>query len=161
MTQTFIATLVVCFVLSDAALQGARFSSRAEKRGLAEDSSNEVPAEFLRLAEKWKQIYNGKEAAKFTALYTEDAQYLSAHVAGYIANGRDAVIANFQRGMDNGGALERLEVLSSNSSCDLAAVMCRYVAVNGGLRVEGRNLLVLKRSEGKWLIASHITVVRD
>jgi ketosteroid isomerase-like protein len=160
MTNTIVAVLAY-FVLSNAAMPDARLSSQTKKSGAATDSAQAMTAEFHRLAEQWRQIYNGKDATKFATMYAEDAQYISAHVAGYVADGREAVIANFQRGMDSSGAIESIEVLSSKTSCDLATVVCKYIAVNAGQRVEGRNLLVLKKHADKWLIASHITVVKD
>ncbi|HEX9614194.1 MAG TPA: hypothetical protein VGA55_01740 [Bacteroidota bacterium] len=52
------------------------------------DSSAVYAAEFRQLAEQWKQAYNSKDAGNLAPLYAEDAQYISAHVDGCIADGR-------------------------------------------------------------------------
>ena len=63
--------------------------------------------------------------------------------------------------MDSGGYLDSIEILSINSSCDISTVVSRYRGTAGGQNVDGRNLLVWKRLDGKWLIVTHMTVVRD
>jgi len=115
--------------------------------------------EYVQVAEQWIAAYNGTDANKLVDLYLEDAKYISGHVPGLVANGRDRLIANFQTGMKMGGHLEDLEILSITQSCDLATVLCEYNANNAGEKVSGRTLLVLKKVEGKWLIALHMTVV--
>jgi ketosteroid isomerase-like protein len=116
-------------------------------------------SEFDQIAERWLAAYNGPDAELLTPLYTEDAQYISGHVVGLVANGRERVIANFRRGMNIGGHLDGLEVLLINHSCELATVLCKYNANNSGQKVSGRTLLILKKIDGKWLIAIHMTVV--
>jgi hypothetical protein len=64
-------------------------------------------AEFSHIAEEWRLAYNGTDASKLSHFYAEDAQYISSHIAGLVATGRDRVIANFQLGMNNGGFLEQ------------------------------------------------------
>lgn len=120
-------------------------------------SSDEVL--LRRLAQEWRDIYNGTDAGRFEPLYAADAEYISGHVEGLVARGRERVIANFQRGMNLGGHLDSVEVLSVNISCDLATLVCRYQATNSGQTVTGRNLLVVKRINGQWLIVTHMTVV--
>jgi hypothetical protein len=44
-------------------------------------------------------------------------------------------------------------------SCDLATLLCRYEASNSGQKAVGRTLLVVKKSNNKWLITLHMTVV--
>jgi len=112
-----------------------------------------------RLAQEWRAIYNGTDAGKFATLYAAEAEYISGHVEGLVAKGRERVIANFQRGMNMGGHLDLVEVLSVNISCDLATLVCRDQATNSGQTVAGRNLLVVKRINGQWLIVTHVTVV--
>jgi ketosteroid isomerase-like protein len=114
---------------------------------------------FGQIAERWLNGYNGSDAQALAPLYAEDAQYISGHVKGLVAQGREAVLSNFQRGMNMGGHLDGLEVLSINSSSDLATVLCKYFANNGGQKVSGRTLLILKKIHGKWLIVLHMTVV--
>jgi hypothetical protein len=67
--------------------------------------------EFLLQTEKWREAYNSKDAQNLVPLYTEDAQYISSHVAGLVAAGRDKLIANFQNGMNMAGHIDSLEIL--------------------------------------------------
>lgn len=115
--------------------------------------------EFHRLAEQWRLSHNSKDAQNLAPLYAEEAEYISAHVPGLAAKGRNALLSYFQNGMDLGGHLDVIEVLSINLSCELATLLCKYEATNAGQKAVGRNLLVLKRIGKNWLILTHITVV--
>jgi ketosteroid isomerase-like protein len=114
---------------------------------------------FQPQTEAWKDAYNSADGANLSALYTEDAVYCSSHVPALVAEGREKVIANFQRGMLMGGHIDAVQILSVQMSCDLVTLFCKYEATNRGQKVVGRNLLVLKRVNGTWLIAAHMTVV--
>ena len=115
--------------------------------------------DFGRIAEQWMTAYNGPDADALTPLYAEEARYISGHVSGLVAEGRDQVIANFRRGMKMGGHLDGIEVLSINHSCDLATILCTYDANNSGQKVSGRTLLVLQKTNGLWRIILQMTVV--
>jgi len=123
------------------------------------ESSQKLKQEFEHQTEQWKEAYNSKDAQNLVPLYAEEACYISSHVAGLEAKGRDQLIANFQNGMSGGGHIDSIEILSMNVSCELATLLCKYQATNSGQTVVGRNLLVLKKIEGKWLIVLHMTVV--
>jgi ketosteroid isomerase-like protein len=92
-------------------------------------------------------------------LYTEDARYVSGHVEGLVAEGREAVIAYLQQGMTGGGHIDSIEILDAQVSCDLATLFCKYHATNSGVEAIGRNLLVMRNFNGRWLIVMHMTVV--
>lgn len=115
--------------------------------------------EFQRQTEQWRQAYNSGEAQNLAPLYSEDARYISSHVSGLEANGREAVIANFQKGKNMGGHIDSIEILTMDISDGLATLLCKYQATNSGETVVGRNLLVLKKVNGAWLITLHMTVV--
>jgi ketosteroid isomerase-like protein len=115
--------------------------------------------EFQLQTIKWKDAYNSGNAQNLLPLYTTDARYISSHVSGLELIGRDKVIANFQNGMKMGGHIDTVEVLSMNSSADLVTLLCKYQATNSGQTVTGRNLTVLKKVNGAWLISIHMTVV--
>ena len=115
--------------------------------------------EFQLSTEKWRLAYNSKDAQNLVPLYTDNADYISSHVAGLEANGRDRLIANFQNGMNMGGHIDSVEILKMNVSCDIATLLCKYTATNSGVTVVGRNLLVMKKIKGIWLIVLHMTVV--
>lgn len=115
--------------------------------------------EFQLNTENWRQTYNSNDAQNLVPLYTEDADYISSHVLGLEAIGRNRLIANFQNGMNMGGHIDSIEILKMNVSCDIATLLCKYTATNSSVTVTGRNLLVMKKINGKWFISLHMTVV--
>lgn len=117
--------------------------------------------EFLHLAVEWVDAYNSNDVERLSAVYTEDAMYVSSHVPDLIAHGRDQVGANFKRGMDAGGHIDTVQILKADISGDISYLVCLYEATNSGVHVSGRNVIVSKRINGKWLIATHVSVVRD
>ena len=133
------------------------FNAHAQVRN--ESSDQTLLAKFRTNTEKWKVAYNSRNAQNLIPLYTGDAQYISSHVAGLEAIGRDKLIANFQNGMNMGRHIDSVEILSMNVSCELATLVCKYQANNSGQIAVGRNLLILRNISGKWLIAVHMTVV--
>jgi ketosteroid isomerase-like protein len=141
--------LVFCLLLTFSVMQ-------AQTRINANDKQF---AEFQENVEKWKNAYNSKDGQNLLPLYAEDAVYSSSHVPGLEAIGRDKVLANFQVGMSGGGHIDKIEILSANVSGEMASLYCRYQATNSGVTVSGRNLLVLRKVKGQWLIFSHMTVV--
>lgn len=116
-------------------------------------------SEFRQNVEKWKNAYNSGDAQNLVPLYSEDATYSSSHVPGLEAIGREALIANFQKGISGGGHIDIIEILTANISGKMASLYCRYQATNSGVTFSGRNLLVLRKVSGVWLIFSHMTVV--
>lgn len=115
--------------------------------------------EFRLLAEAWRTAYNSADSAGLASMYAPEAQYVSGHVAGLVAEGRDRVVSNFLRGIRMGGHIDSLQVLSVQVSGDLAVVYCRYAANNAGQQANGRNVLVVRRIGERWLINLHMTVV--
>ena len=115
--------------------------------------------QFQQNVEKWKDAYNSGDAQNLVPLYTEDATYSSSHVPGLEALGRDKLIANFQKGITMGGHIDKVKILTANVSKDMASLYCLYQATNSGVTVSGRNLLVLRKVKGEWIIFSHMTVV--
>jgi uncharacterized protein (TIGR02246 family) len=116
---------------------------------------------FRRLANEWKDAYNSKDPERLAALYAEDADYISSHVPGLVARGRASIRANFQKGIEAGGHVDAVRILTSRISCDLAYLVSVYEATNNGQKVSGRNLIALRKLGGKWLIVSHMTVVPE
>jgi len=114
---------------------------------------------FQQNVEKWIEAYNSGDAQNLVALYAEDATYSSSHVPGLEAIGREKVIAYFQVGISGGGHIDKIEIQSANISGKMASLYCRYQTTNSGVSVTGRNLLVLRKFNGLWLIFSHMTVV--
>lgn len=135
--------------------------------GMTKPKSSEIVnndslfSNFHQLAEEWRIAYNSKDAHNLDPLYAPDAAYISAHVDGYIAQGHEAVINNFQKGMDSGGYLDSIEVISVTASPELTTIVTRYTGLAGGQKVDGRNLLIWKNIDGRWKIVTHMTVVKE
>lgn len=108
---------------------------------------------------KWKDAYNSGNAENLKPLYSEDAIYISSHVKGLTAEGRKQIIEYFQNGINMGGHINKIEILSLDNSCGLASLLCGYEANNNGEIALGRNLIVLKKINSTWLIIKHMTVV--
>ncbi|MCX8104312.1 MAG: nuclear transport factor 2 family protein [Ignavibacterium album] len=130
--------------------------SAQEKINLASLSLKE---EFTQQTNEWISAYNSKDSKNLLPLYTEDATYISSHVKGLQLDGRMNIVSYFQEGINNGGHIDKIEILSFNFSDSIATLLCKYQATNSGITVIGRNLLVMKKVNGKWLIAVHMTVV--
>ncbi len=122
--------------------------------------TSEQKSEFLRLANEWKDAYNAQDGARLGALYTPDADYVSPHVVGIVAHGRENIRKNFERGMKGGGHIDAIEILSCSMSCDMACVVARYDATNSGQKVNGRNVIILRNIGGRWLFATHASIVQ-
>jgi ketosteroid isomerase-like protein len=123
------------------------------------NSPDTLSEHFSVLAKTWMHAYNNNDSATLSSMYSSDAKYISSHVAGLVAHGRGRIIANFQRGVKLGGHIDSVSILSIQRSCDLATILCKYEATNNGEKVSGRNLLVIKWTNNKWVIVLHMTVV--
>jgi uncharacterized protein (TIGR02246 family) len=117
--------------------------------------------ELRRSVQAWKDAYNANDASALAAFYAEDAEYISPHVQGLLLRGREAIRANFARGMAAGGHIDTITVLRTGSSGSLAYMVCRYDATNSGVQVNGRNLIIMRKTRGAWLITEHASIVRD
>ena len=111
----------------------------------------------IRVSEDWIRFYNVGHL-KVAPLYTDDGYYLSAHI---LAHGRKAIEAYWERGIKAGGHIDFIKPLTIYSTGDLAYSAGTYQATNAGVTVDGRILIVLRKVNGKWLMAAHETVVRD
>lgn len=135
------------------------FVSANGRAGAAMDSAAVLRAELQLLAASWLQAYNSGDSAALAGMYLPDAQYISGHVQGLIAAGRDRLIANFRKGVLMGGHIDAVTLLSVETSCDLAALLCSYEATNNGQKASGRNLIVARKVGPRWLIILHMTAV--
>jgi uncharacterized protein (TIGR02246 family) len=113
------------------------------------------------IAETWKNGYNEGDASKVAALYTEDAYYLTQHYATGIVHPRSLIQAYVQHGVDAHYRLDSIETLSTVCSGDLGYAITRYHSTNGDQKAMGVNLVVMRKIEGKWLIAAHESAVPD
>jgi uncharacterized protein (TIGR02246 family) len=153
MKRAFVFFAAIFMTLPLAASQTAPPKPGVHERPV---SADEVA--IRQVSEDWIKFYNAGDAAKVAALYTEDGYYLSAHI---LAHGRQAIVAYWERGIKAGGHLDFIKPLTIYHTGDLAYCAGTYQATNAGVTVDGRILIVLRKVNGKWLIAAHETVVRD
>jgi len=153
MKRDFVLFAALCMALPPAARQTAAPTPEARERPKSVDE-----AAIWQISEDWVRFYNAGDAAKVAALYTEDGYYLSAHI---LAHGKQTIEAYWERGIKAGGHMDFIKPFTVYYSRDLAYCAGTYQATNAGVTVDGRILIVLRKVNGKWLIAAHETVVRD
>ncbi len=153
MKRNLVFSAVLCMALPLAAQQATAPKPKVQERPTSVDA-----AAIRQVSEDWVRFYNAGDAAKVAALYTEDDYYLSAHI---LAHGKQAIEAYWERGIKAGGHMDFIKPLMVYYSGDLAYCAGTYQATNAGVTVDGRILIVLRKVNGKWLIAAHETVVRD
>jgi len=130
----------------------------ATKPEVREGQMSSDEAALRQVSEDWIKFYNAGDAAKVAALYVEDGYYLSAHI---LAHGRQAIQAYWERGIKAGGHIDFIKPMTLYYTGDLAYCAGTYQATNAGVTVDGRILIVLRKVDGRWLMAAHETVVRD
>ncbi|MGO9239600.1 MAG: YybH family protein [Bryobacteraceae bacterium] len=113
------------------------------------------------MVEQWKDGYNSGHAAQVAALYRADAYYLTQHFATGIVAGRANIQAYVQRGVDARFHIDSITMLAMDCSGDLAYVIDRYESTNAGQKAFGLNLVVSRKSGGKWLIVAHEAAVPE
>jgi hypothetical protein len=84
-----------------------------------------------------------------------------AAIPPVVASGWPDGQAYFQRGIDAGGHIDAIQILSGSRSSDLAYWVGTYEATNAGQRVRGRNVVVVRQVTDRWLIVAHESVVSD
>jgi len=153
MDRAFVMFAALCIALPFAAPQTAAPKPEVSERPM---SADEVA--IRQVSEDWIRYYNAGDAAKVAALYTNDGYYLSAHI---LAHGRQAIEAYWERGIKAGGHIDFIKPLTLYYTGDLGYFAGTYQATNAGVTVDGRILIVLRKVNGRWLMAAHETVVRD
>ena len=144
---------VWCATLPIAAPQTATPKPEVREQPMSADE-----AAIRQISEDWIRFYNAGDATKVAALYTDNGYYLSAHI---LAHGRQAIETYWERGIKAGGHIDFIKPLTIYYTRDLAYCAGTYQATNAGVTVDGRILIVLRKVNGKWLMAAHETVVRD
>ena len=140
MKRAFVLFAALCMALPFAAPQTASPKPEVRERQMSADE-----AAIRQISEDWIRFYNAGDAAKVAALYTE----------------RQAIEAYWERGIKAGGHIDFIKPLTLYYTGDLAYCAGTYQATNAGVTVDGRILIVLRKVNGKWLMAAHETVVRD
>lgn len=113
------------------------------------------------IPERWKTAYNAGQASEVSALYSDDAYYLTQHFVTGILHGRSDIQAYVQRGIDAKYRIDSIEVLATQCSGDFAYAITRYQSANAGRNDIGLNLVVLRRIKDHWLIVAHEAAVPD
>jgi uncharacterized protein (TIGR02246 family) len=149
------------FLTSIAALAAFCCTAAAQQNNVAIDGYNIIKQEVPLNTEEWRNAYNAGDVEKLAAFYSEDADYVSPHVTGLMIHGREAIKQNFQRGIAGGGHVDSIVVQRSSYSGDLAYMVCTYQATNSGVTVHGKNVLVMKKVDGRWLIVTHASIIKD
>lgn len=145
--------LVFGLVVAVAAASGQE-TSKSRCRPADEKALREI-------SERFQAGYNNGVASQIGALYAPDAYYLTQHFAGGILRGREQIQAYFQRGIDARFRIDTIDVLKLDCSGDLAYTVGRYESTNAGVKARGVNVLVLRKTAGKWLIVAHESAVPD
>ena len=118
-------------------------------------------AQLVDITQEWKRNYNAGNAAGVAALYTPEAIYLTQHYVTGVVAGRRAIQAYVQRGVNARAQVDKIEVLRTECSGDMAYVVDRYTATNAGQTAMGVNLVVLCKLGGQWRIVAHEAAVPD
>lgn len=113
------------------------------------------------IIKEWIEGYNGGDASRVAQLYTEDAYYLTQHYVTGIVQGRTAIRAYVQHGIDAAYKIDSIETLYFDCSDDFGYVITRYHSTNAGQKVFGVNVVVLKRQRAQWMIVAHEAAVPD
>jgi ketosteroid isomerase-like protein len=116
---------------------------------------------ITRITQDWKDGYNSGNADQVAALYDQDAYYLTQHFATGIVHGRPNIRAYVQRGVDAHYRIDSIQMIALHCSGGFAYAVTRYESTNAGQRAFGVNLVVLKKTHGKWLIVAHEAAVPD
>lgn len=156
--------LWLCLVLAGVATgfsQQKNAAVAAAPAGASPCSAAEAAQAVQQLVSRWQEGYNGGDAAKVAALYTEDAYYLTQHYVTGIVQGRARIQAYVQRGIDAGYHIDALHILSVDCSGQMLYAITRYDANNAGQKVFGVNLVVAKRDTNGWRIVAHEAAVPD
>ena len=153
MKRAFLLFAELCIVVPIAAPQTAAPNPEVRERPMSADD-----AAIRQVSEDWIRFYNGGDAASVASLYTNDSYYLSAHI---LAHGRQEIEAYWERGIKAGGHIDFVKPLTLYYTGDLSYCAGTYQATNAGVTVDGRILIVLRKVNGKWLMAAHEAVVRD
>ena len=112
----------------------------------------------LKVAEEWKAAYNAKDAAAVAALYTADAYLRFRARRGRWAAGDPGLLP---AGYRCWGA-HRQHSDSRQQPVGRTGVHGRDLeATNAGQKVRGRNVVVVRKVGGRWLLAAHDSVVAD
>ena len=113
------------------------------------------------IAEGWKDSYNSGDSARLERLYDERAWYLTQHSIEGVIHGGSRIRAYFEGGIRAGFHVDSIRLLSTFRSGDFAWSVGDYESTNAGQKDFGVNLVVARRTGGRWLIVAHSSAVPD
>jgi uncharacterized protein (TIGR02246 family) len=123
--------------------------------------SPEIRKAMLQVIDDFKNGYNNGDPDKVAALYAEDATYLTQHFVSGIVHGRPAIRAYVKNGTDAKYKIDSIDLLTSGCTEDFAYGITRYASTNGTQKAVGVNLVLLRKTDGKWRIVAHESAVPD
>ncbi len=156
--------LVICFLMLGGGMAFAQ-AGRGDSPGAVAAGSACADASSTRAAQQivdsWIAGYNGGDAAKVAALYTEDAYYLTQHFATGIVHGRAGIQAYVQRGVDAHYHIDSIKIVHVGCAGEFMYVITRYESTNAGQKAFGVNLVVAGKTGNGWRIVAHEAAVPD
>jgi uncharacterized protein (TIGR02246 family) len=158
MNRVLLSPILFCITLGCAPSQPVLASAS----DLARNGCSASQEKALRqIPEQWREGYNGGDAAKVARLYADGAYYLTQHFVTGIVQGRAAIQAYVQRGVDAKYRIDSIQIVAMGCSGDLAYTVGKYESTNAGQKAYGVNLVVLRKIGGRWRIVAHEAAVPD
>lgn len=112
--------------------------------------------DYEKLGEMWQAAYNDEGAAAVAALYMEDGMRMPPDMP--TVEGREAIQAQVQAGMDMGLAKVEIEMVESMVTGELGVARGRFktMGADGETMSEGKWISMSKFVDGKWQIYADI-----
>lgn len=158
LASTWALTLALCVVPSTQAQTSEPASDSVPATRCSVPSDDRAIRD---IPERWKAAYNAGQASQVSALYSDDAYYLTQHFVTGIIHGRADIQAYVQRGIDAKYRIDAIEVLATQCSGNFAYAITRYRSTNASRNDIGLNLVVLRKINNQWLIVAHEAAVPD
>lgn len=158
LASTWALTLALCAVPSTQAQTNKPASDSVPATQCSVPSDDRA---IRGIPELWKAAYNAGHASKVSALYSDDAYYLTQHFVTGIIHDRADIQAYVQRGIDAKYRIDAIEVLATQCSGNFAYAITRYRSTNAGRPDIGLNLVVLRKIKDQWLIVGYEAAAPD
>ncbi len=158
MKPVFVFSALLCGLASFGQQPASTSSVAATAHACSNPAAIQIAQQMI---DTWKAAYNGGDAARVAALYTDDADYLTQHFVTGVVHGRAQIQAYVQRGVDARFHIDSIQILSVGCVPDLIYVVDRYESTNAGQKAMGVNLVVARRTPAGWRIVAHEAAVPD
>lgn len=109
-------------------------------------------AEYEKLPAAWQAAYNAGDAAALAAMYLEDGVRMPPDMP--VVEGREAIQAQVQAGMDQGLVKVSIEMVESTVAGEigLARGTFKLMGADGNVITVGKWANVSKLVDGKWMV---------